>query len=111
MNLSRLYPHKTAQTLISRASASIIVILSAAPIFPPAPRRAQQSQAGSQEQVTQWSPRVMKETGDGDPRRRLGAPAETAGEVNGDGGRGSHSFTSQLNLSAVYGTGGARRGV
>jgi hypothetical protein len=25
-------------------------------------------------------------------------------------GRGLHSFTSQLNLSAVYGIGGARRG-
>ena len=25
-------------------------------------------------------------------------------------GRGSHSFTSQLNLSALYGIGGARRG-
>ena len=28
----------------------------------------------------------------------------------GDGGRGLHSFTSQLNMSAVYGIGGARRG-
>ena len=27
-----------------------------------------------------------------------------------DGGRGSHSFKFQLNLSAFYGTGGARRG-
>jgi len=26
------------------------------------------------------------------------------------GGRGLHSFTSQLNLSAFYGIGGARRG-
>ena len=28
----------------------------------------------------------------------------------GEGGRGLHSFTSQLNLSAFYGIGGARRG-
>ena len=28
----------------------------------------------------------------------------------GAGGRGLHSFTSQLNLSAIYGMGGARRG-
>jgi len=31
--------------------------------------------------------------------------------VGGVGGRGLHSFTSQLNLSAFHGIGGARRGV
>jgi hypothetical protein len=33
-----------------------------------------------------------------------------AGAGAGAGGRGLHSLTSQLNLSALYGIGGARRG-
>ena len=33
-----------------------------------------------------------------------------AGAAGGGDGRGPHSFTSQLNLSALYGIGGARKG-
>jgi len=39
----------------------------------------------------------------------LDAPCEVLG-VGGVGGRGLHSCTFQLNLSALYGIGGARKG-
>jgi len=43
--------------------------------------------------------------------RQLGGGERTAsGGHRGAGGRGLHPFTFQLNVSAFYGTGGARKG-
>jgi len=43
------------------------------------------------------------------PREKSRRQSSSRG-VPGDGGRGLHSSTFQLNLSALYGTGGARKG-
>ena len=53
-----------------------------------------------------------RDGGSGARRSGVGGSVEANGEVPvvHVGGRGLHSSTSQLNLSALYGIGGARRG-
>jgi len=75
------------------------------------PRGTMRSPSASSDSGRSGSGSGSGRSGSGRPdRKRARHDSDSEEDANREGGRGSHSSTSQLNLSALYGRGGARMG-